>query len=119
MRIEPHANLTITLLHRHLFGSDRLAGSVPRREVPIDGLIQADRLRCPPPCVPITTPPSSTCPEVTVIRCEPHRPDAAAGIVTSSQEQAASTLAPATYTASGDPAWPASATAGNLLDVWA
>src|SRR5690554_435447 len=43
MRIEPHANLTITLLHRHLFGSDRLAGSVPRREVPIDGLIQADR----------------------------------------------------------------------------
>ncbi|MFP4143984.1 MAG: hypothetical protein ACOCTI_01870 [Phycisphaeraceae bacterium] len=48
MRIEPHENLTITLLERHLFGSDRLVGAVPRREVPIDQFCAAERVRVVP-----------------------------------------------------------------------
>lgn len=67
MRIAPRANLTITLLHRESFGTERLVGAAPRRVVDLDHVGQvhgapragsvrvaarvvsaggADRLRC-------------------------------------------------------------------------
>lgn len=50
MRIEPHANLTITLLRRNAYGDLRFRGSgTPSLHVSF-----ADRLRVAPPCLKTT-----------------------------------------------------------------
>lgn len=108
MRIEPHANLTITLLERHLFGSDRLAGSMPRCAVPVADRVVETACR---PCDEV---------EVHVDRCEPDFATPAVGIVIPGDEAAAPGDAPhSPESAGGGAAGAGAGTVGNLLDVMA
>ena len=122
MRIEPRANLTITLLRRDAFGSDRFAGSVPRRVEPMPHATDTRRSAtaiCPSPTGDVRD--TSRCDEV-------GKTSGPAGIAVPVTDENSSISAPtqsldlATVPTATGPAaayLPASATVGSLLDTMA
>lgn len=115
MRIEPHENLTITLLNRHLFGSDRFAGSMPVRHVPLVEFWAATRLHAVPLAVPCEKKPCDQ-PDVVYAPCPDHAAPGTPGLITPDVCDAAPPLPPACGDGAG---LPGDGSVGNLLDVFA
>ena len=109
MTIEPHHNLTITLMRRNQFSALRLRGSVPRRIVRPRHIHRADRAK--------VAPPLNHCRRDTGL-ADPRRVDGW-------QHTDAWPFAFQSTSASSDPYGPAGATpiptgvTGTRLDTWA